>query len=75
MIRGIPSEAGRARTLTAYTDLPPVIAALGLRDTREVAVVLVDRAGRIFWRAKGGFDPEQVEALAGVLGGKTQASR
>lgn len=67
MIRGIRDEAVRARTLTSYTDLGAVIAALGLPDTRRVAVVLVDRRGHVSWRAQGAPDPSTVAMLADVL--------
>lgn len=68
MVRGIPDEAVRARTLTAYADLRPVIAALGLPDTRRVAAVLVDRRGHVTWRARGAPDPSTLATLAAALG-------
>ena len=64
MVRGIPEEAVRARTLTAYTDLPHALVRLGLRDTGDAAHFLVERNGRICWRARGGHDPEGADALA-----------
>ena len=67
MARGIPEEVVRARTLTAYTDLPRALARLGLRDTRDVALFLVERSGRVCWRARGGHDPAGVDTLARVL--------
>lgn len=67
MMRGISEEAVRARTLTAYTDLPRSLARLGLRDTRDVALFLIGRSGRAYWQTLGGHDPEGAEALARVL--------
>lgn len=67
MARGIPEEAVRARTLTAYTDLPRALARLGLRDARDVALFLIGRSGRAYWRTLGGHDPGGAEALARVL--------
>ena len=67
MARGIPGEAVRARTLTAYTDLPRALARLGLQDTRDVALFLVERtrtgllagAGRPRPRERGRAGPRR----------------
>ena len=67
MVRGIPEDVVRARTLTAYTDLPRALACLGLKDTRDVALFLVERTGRVCWRARGSHDPEGADALARAL--------
>ena len=67
MIAGIPSAAVRARTLTAYTDLARVTAALGLPDTSDSAIFLIDRAGQIAWRERGGRTAEGLARLTGAL--------
>lgn len=63
MTAGIPDRAARARTLTTYTDVGAVLAALGLDDTRRIATVLTDRAGTVTWMATG---PWTAEAEAGL---------
>lgn len=67
MAANIPSAPVRARTLTAYTDLPGVLAALGLPDAHDIALVLVDRFGRITWRARGAYDAGRAVALARAI--------
>lgn len=69
MVRGIPDPDARARTLTAYTDVGRVVRALGLDGTDEIAVVLVDRDGRIGWQGGGEPGEEQLSALAAALEG------
>lgn len=67
MARAIPDRAVRARTLTAYTDVRRVTAALGLAGTSTIAVVLVDRTGHIRWQAEGGFTERTAAALDAAL--------
>ena len=47
MASAIPDRDARRRTLTIYTDVRRITAALGLTTTQTIAVVLVDRAGRV----------------------------
>lgn len=63
MSRGIGDPDARARTLTIYTEVGRVVAALGLADTGTIAILLVDRAGRITWRGGGEFDRSQLREL------------
>ena len=51
---GIPTEAGRARTITLYAAPREFAASLGIRDRSVAAAVLVDDEGRI---AKAWFGP------------------
>ena len=67
MARYIADPAVRARTLTAYVDVAGTVAALGLPDTRDIAILLVARGGQIQWRTRGAYDPQRVEALARFL--------
>jgi hypothetical protein len=67
MARGIPSREVRARTLTSYTNLPRVLAGLGLTDTSDAMLLLVDRGGWIVWRTRGGHDPARAETLVHAL--------
>jgi hypothetical protein len=73
MAVGIPSEAVRARTLTAYVDLPPLLAALGLPDTGQSALFLVEADGSIRWGTRGGHDAAGAASLARALDGWSAA--
>ena len=64
---GIPDPAARARTLTVYTDVRKVTSDLGLPGTDTIAVVLVDRDGRILAQEVGRFDEEKAARLSGAL--------
>ncbi len=67
MSHGIGDPDARARTLTIYTDVGRVVGALGLEDTWTIAILLVDRTGRITWRGGGEFDRAQLRELEGEL--------
>jgi len=67
MTRGIPDPAARARTITVYTDVQKVEENLGLAGTDTIAVLVVDRGGRILAREHGGFEQEKAERLATAL--------
>lgn len=66
MADAIHDPAVRERTLTVYTDLRRLTAALAIdRDT--ISLVLVDRAGRVQWRGRGGFEASTAARLEGAL--------
>jgi carbon monoxide dehydrogenase subunit G len=67
MTRGIPDPAARARTITVYTDVQKVVENLGLAGTDTIAVLVVERSGRILAREHGGFEQEKAERLATAL--------
>ncbi len=67
MTRGIPDPAARARTVTVYTDVPKVVENLGLAGTGTIAVLVVERSGRILACELGGFEQEKAERLATAL--------
>jgi len=67
MTRGIPDPAARARTVTVYTDVQKVVENLGLAGTGTIAVLVVERSGRILARELGGFEQEKAERLATAL--------
>ena len=67
MTRGIPDPAARARTITVYTDVQKVVTNLGLAGTDTIAVLVVERSGRILARELGGFEQEKAERLATSL--------
>ncbi len=67
MTRGIPDPAARARTVTAYTDVQNVVENLGLASTDTIAILVVERSGRILAREPGGFEQDKAERLATAL--------
>jgi len=73
MTRGIPDRAARARTVTVYTDVQKVVENLGLAGTDTIAVLVVERGGRILARELGGFEQEKAERLARALTPKPPA--
>ena len=75
MAIGIRSREVRARTLTAYVDLPPVLAALGLPDTGQSALFLVEADGSIRWETRGGYDAAEAASLERVLAGSAGERR
>lgn len=64
MTRGIPDPAARARTITVYTDVQKVVENLGLAGTGTIAVLVVERSGRILARELGVFEQQKAERLA-----------
>ncbi len=67
MTRGIPDPAARARTVTVYTDVRKVVENLGLAGTDTIAVLVVERSGRILACEHGRFEQEKAERLATAL--------
>jgi carbon monoxide dehydrogenase subunit G len=67
MSRGIPDPAARARTITVYTDVQKVVENLGLAGTDTIAVLVVERSGRILACEHGGFEQEKAERLTTAL--------
>ncbi len=67
MARGVPDDSARARTITVYTDVPTAVRELGLLGTDTVAVLLVERSGRIVACEVGDFEDEKAERLVAAL--------
>ena len=67
MTRGIPDASARARTITVYTDVGQVVDNLGLAGTDRIAVLIVERSGRILVSEVGGFEEQKAERLAASL--------
>ncbi len=67
MTRGIPDAAVRARTITVYTDVGKVVDNLGVAGTDTIAVLIVERSGRILATEVGGFEEQKAERLAAAL--------
>lgn len=53
MKAAIPDPLTRARTVTVYGDVDRVTEGLRLTDRDQIAVVLCDRAGTVFWMTTG----------------------
>lgn len=64
MRRGIPDVAVRAATITLYLDKAPFKRALRISDEGRIHLLLIDREGRVYWRAAGAFDPARAAELA-----------
>ena len=58
MRSGITDRAARAATITLYIDVKEFTRALGLRDTKQIAVFVVTPSGEILARAVGRFSEE-----------------
>jgi hypothetical protein len=67
MRAGIPDPVARERTITLYIDKSPFRRALELSDEDRIYVLLLDRQGRVLWRAEGDFTPEKGASLAGAI--------
>lgn len=67
MRNGIPDRKARARTITLYVDKAAFKKALNLSDENHIYAILVDRAGRVYWRAEGDFDKAKADSLKQAL--------
>jgi hypothetical protein len=67
MRAGIPDPVARERTITLYVDKRAFREALSLPSEENIYVLLLDRQGRVLWRAEGTFAPEKGESLAGAV--------
>ena len=67
MRRGIPDRNARARTITLYIDKPPFREALKIADEKQIYAILIDRSGRVLWRAEGDFDEAKGASLQDTL--------
>ena len=67
MRAGIPDPVARERTITLYLDKRAFREALQLPGEDDINVLLLDRQGRVLWRAEGAFTVEKGESLAATL--------
>lgn len=74
MRAGIPDRVTRAATITLYLDKAAFRAALGLPGEGVIYTLLVDRAGRVLWRAAGPYTAEKGADLLRALGGDETGS-
>lgn len=61
---GIPDRSVRAATITLYIDKLPYRRSLKLVDEDRIYVLLVDRQGKVLWRAEGRFSEASGRGLA-----------
>jgi ATP10 protein len=69
MRAGIPDLVARERTITLYLDKKAFREALQLPGEDDIHVLLLDRQGRVLWRAEGAFTPDKGESLALAIRG------
>ena len=64
---GIADRQQRARTITLYLDKEPFKKAMGVGPEDRIYALLVDKTGRILWRAEGVFTEAQGKSLVAAL--------
>lgn len=67
MRRGIPDVDIRSRTLTYYVDRAQFRQALGIETDAHIAIVLVNRQGRVLWKTYGAYSAESAASLKDFL--------
>jgi hypothetical protein len=67
MRAGIPNPKTRERTITLYLDKADFRAALGMSDEEHIYILVVDRQGNEFFRARGPYSREGDTTLRQVL--------
>ena len=67
MRAGIPNPKTRKRTITLYLDKADFRAALDMADEEHIYVLMVDRMGKEFFRARGPYSLVGEAALRQVL--------
>ena len=67
MRAGIPNPKTRERTITLYLDKADFRAALDMVDEEHIYVLMVDRQGKEYFRARGPYSPEGEAALRQTL--------
>ena len=67
MRAGIPNPKTRERTITLYLDKADFRAALGMLDEEHIYILVVDRQGNEFFRARGPYSREGEATLRQAL--------
>lgn len=67
MRAGIPNPKTRERTITLYLDKTDFCSALGMLDEKHIYILVVDRQGHEFFRARGMVSREGDVALRQAL--------
>jgi hypothetical protein len=68
MRAGIPNPKTRERTITLYLDKVDFRAALDMTDEEHIYILVVDRQGKEYFRARGPYSREGEAALRQILG-------
>lgn len=64
---GIDDLGARERTITLYLDKEPFKRAIDISTEQEIHVLVVDREGRVRWRAAGAFSEDKGQGLSRAL--------
>jgi hypothetical protein len=67
MRSGIPDRKTRAATVTLYTDVKAFARALGIRTTRQIAVLVVTPAGEVLGHVSGRYSAEAAASINKTL--------
>lgn len=67
MAVAIPDPTVRERTLTVYTDVEKLTAALQIPSQETITILLVDLNGQIAWRSEGAYDADKGVELGRAL--------
>ncbi|TFG70030.1 MAG: hypothetical protein E4H27_06465 [Anaerolineales bacterium] len=67
MRAGIPNPLTRERTITLYLDKIAFRQALEIAAENAIAILLLNRTGKVLWRDDGAFNPEKGESLESAL--------
>ena len=70
MRNGTPEPIVRDRIFTIYTSPPAFVKALGLPDTKQVHVAVVERSGKVITHVSGEWTPAKDQVLREALGTK-----
>jgi len=75
MRAGIPNPKTRERTITLYQNKKDFRSALGMLDEEHIYILIVDRQGNEFFRARGSYSHEGDAALRQTLLQLTQKTK
>jgi hypothetical protein len=67
MRAGIPDPVARERTITLYLDKDAFRGALQLATEEDIQALLLDRQGRVLWRAEGILTPDKAASLEAAV--------
>jgi hypothetical protein len=67
MRAGIPDPKTRERTITLYLDKTDFRASLDMQDEKRIYILLIDRQGNEFFRARGSHNSETEVSLRETL--------
>ena len=75
MSQGISDPVARATTITIYTDVDGVNRSLHVPHADNIWLFLIDKAGAVYWRGAGPYDPGQFRALEHTVEALQSAAR